>query len=42
LVYWDKFAQPDITPAYDNYYRAGFMTWWIDKEKEAKLNASKP
>lgn len=42
LVYWDKFAQPEIPPAYDNYYRAGFMTWWIDKEKEVKLNATKP
>jgi microcin C transport system substrate-binding protein len=42
LVYWDKFAQPDIAPAYDNYYRAGFMTWWIDKEKEQKLSATKP
>ncbi|HMW48945.1 MAG TPA: extracellular solute-binding protein [Cellvibrionaceae bacterium] len=42
LVYWDKFGQPEVAPAYDNYYRAGFMTRWIDKDKEAKLNASKP
>lgn len=42
LVYWDKFGQPETPPAYDNYFRAGFMTWWIDKDKEAKLNAAKP
>jgi microcin C transport system substrate-binding protein len=42
LVYWDKFGQPDIAPAYDSAFQLGFMTWWIDKEKEQKLNATKP
>ncbi|HEY6529653.1 MAG TPA: extracellular solute-binding protein [Cellvibrionaceae bacterium] len=42
LVYWDKFGQPDIAPAYDPAFQTGFFTWWIDKEKEQKLNAVKP
>jgi microcin C transport system substrate-binding protein len=42
LVYWDKFGQPDTAPAYSTGFQVGFMTWWIDKEKEQKLNAVKP
>lgn len=42
LVYWDKFGQPEISPAYDAAFQTGFFTWWIDKDKEAKLNATKP
>ena len=42
LVYWDKFGQPEVSPAYDTTFQTGFFSWWIDKEKEAKLNANKP
>ncbi|HRH77960.1 MAG TPA: extracellular solute-binding protein [Cellvibrionaceae bacterium] len=42
LVYWDRFGQPDIAPAYSLGFQTGFFTWWIDKDKEAKLNAAKP
>ncbi|MFO1368836.1 MAG: extracellular solute-binding protein [Marinagarivorans sp.] len=42
LVYWDKFGQPETSPSFDVGFQAGFFTWWIDKDKEAKLNASKP
>lgn len=35
-VYWDKFAQPEITPK----YALGFSdTWWIDPAKAEKVNA---
>lgn len=30
---WDKFEQPDIRPEYD----LGVDTWWVSKEKAAKL-----
>lgn len=42
LVYWDKFGQPETSPAFDGAFQTGFFTWWIDKDKEAKLNAAKP
>lgn len=34
MAYWDKFGKPAIKPPYD---RAVINTWWVDKEKEAKL-----
>lgn len=35
VIYWNKFGRPEITPPYS----LGFPdTWWIDKEKEEKLN----
>ncbi len=33
VIYWNKFGRPEIAPKYD----LGFDTWWIDREKEAKL-----
>ena len=42
LVHWDKFGQPQTPPIYSLGFHTGFFTWWIDKEKEAKLNATKP
>jgi microcin C transport system substrate-binding protein len=38
LIYWDKFIHPATTP---KYHSLGFETWWVDKEKEAKLKAKK-
>ena len=37
-IYWDKFIHPATTP---KYHSLGFETWWVDKEKEAKLKAKK-
>lgn len=37
LVYWDKFGQPEIAPKYDLTFSTGLMTWWIDPEKERRL-----
>ena len=33
IVYWNKFAHPEITPR----YALGFYTWWVDSDKAAKL-----
>jgi microcin C transport system substrate-binding protein len=34
VIYWNKFGRPEITPP----FALGFLdTWWVDKEKEAKL-----
>jgi microcin C transport system substrate-binding protein len=34
VVYWDKFRRPDTKPRYE----LGFIdTWWIDRNKEARL-----
>ncbi|MDJ0832676.1 MAG: extracellular solute-binding protein [Gammaproteobacteria bacterium] len=33
IVYWNKFAHPEITPR----YALGFYTWWVDADKAAKL-----
>ncbi len=35
IAYWDKFVKPDVSPA----YTIGFSSWWIDIEKEKKINA---
>ena len=37
LVYWDRFGQPDIAPAYDPTFATGLMTWWIDPDKAQNL-----
>ena len=35
LAYWDRFGRPDVQPE----YALGLIdTWWIDPEKDAKLN----
>ena len=34
LAYWDKFEKPDITP----YYSLSISSWWINTEKEEKIN----
>jgi len=33
IAYWNKFARPQIRPK----YALGLDSWWIDKDKEAKL-----
>ena len=33
VAYWNKFSRPSIMPKYD----LGVGTWWVDKDKEAKL-----
>jgi microcin C transport system substrate-binding protein len=33
IAYWNKFGRPLVIPRYD----LGLGTWWIDKDKEAKL-----
>ena len=38
LVYWNRFGRPDIRPKYG----LGFpTTWWIDREKAARLEAGR-
>ncbi len=37
IAYWDKFQQPNIPPKYDFRYGIGFLTWWIDEDKEKAL-----
>lgn len=41
LVYWDKFNQPEIAPAFDATFNTGLMTWWIDPEKAKRINTRK-
>ena len=41
LVYWDKFGQPDIAPAFDRTFDTAILTWWIDPQKEKRLEAKK-
>ena len=36
LAYWDRFGHPAIKPLYD---RGVFDTWWVDKDKDAKLSS---
>lgn len=36
ISYWDKFDKPSISPV----YALGFNSWWINKDKEAKINKS--
>ena len=38
LVYWNKFGRPALRPKYGLGFPA---TWWIDREKEAQLEASR-
>ena len=38
LVYWNKFGRPGIRPKYGLAFPA---TWWIDREKAARLEASR-
>ena len=33
VAYWNKFSRPSIRPK----YALGLGTWWMDKDKEAKL-----
>lgn len=35
LAYWDKFEKPKITP----HYSLSISSWWIDTEKEKKINS---
>ncbi len=38
LAYWDRFGRPAVQPA----YALGLVdTWWIDPEKDAKLNLNR-
>ena len=41
LVYWDKFGQPEIAPAFDRTFSTGILTWWVDPEKAKRMNAHK-
>lgn len=34
IAYWDRFGKPDRAPEYS----LGFGGWWLDKEKDAKIN----
>ena len=38
LVYWNKFGRPEIRPKYGLGFPA---TWWIDREKAARLEATR-
>ena len=43
LAYWNKFDRPEISPKYDPRFTTSLLTWWIDPEKERRLqNSSKP
>ena len=35
VAFWNKFARPEIAPKYS----LGLNTWWIDSEKDARLDA---
>lgn len=37
LIYWNKFDRPEI----QSTYALGLDSWWVDGEKEARLNALK-
>lgn len=37
IAYWDKFGQPKITPTSGTR----FLTWWIDADKEKRLEAAR-
>lgn len=37
IAFWDKFGRPDITPSGGTQ----FMTWWVDKDKAAKIAAAR-
>jgi microcin C transport system substrate-binding protein len=36
IAYWDKFGRPEIAPKYS----LGFITWWIDEDKLAEVEAA--
>ncbi|MEM7735091.1 MAG: extracellular solute-binding protein [Deinococcota bacterium] len=36
LAFWDKFGRPEIAPKYS----LGFITWWIDDDKLAAIQAA--
>jgi hypothetical protein len=35
MIFWNKFGVPEIIPPYSLGY---ITTWWIDQQKEQKLN----
>jgi len=37
IAYWDKFGKPDVTPASGTQ----FLSWWVDSEKAAKIDAAR-
>jgi len=36
LAYWDMFERPALAPKYD----AGFDTWWVNPQKQARIRAA--
>jgi len=36
IAYWDKFGRPEISPKYS----LGFITWWVDEDKLAEVEAA--
>jgi microcin C transport system substrate-binding protein len=38
LAYWDRFGRPDIAPKYDPDFSLGLYSWWIDPEKQQRMN----
>jgi microcin C transport system substrate-binding protein len=39
LLWWDKFGHPEyVVSRYTGDYRSIFSYWWVDPEKEARLN----
>lgn len=40
LAYWDKFDRPSNSPRYDIGFEIGLMSWWIDPNKEIRINRS--
>ncbi len=42
MLWWDKFGMPDyVVSRYGGDYRSVFGNWWIDPEKEARLEEAK-
>ncbi len=42
LMYWDKFGHPEhMVGRYTGDERSIYGSWWLDPEKEARLNAAK-
>ena len=39
ITYWDRFGKPDKQPTY-NFPLQTLDTWWIDREKDARLSLS--
>lgn len=40
VAHWDKFGMPKTPPRYDQAFSVTPMTWWIDPEKEKKLQGA--